>query len=118
MFNKFKQNLSKALGIKVDFRTDFGVLQTQINQLHKKFPPGPTTRFEITSNRHRNEKELKELNKQYDEELINLNNKYKNLEQDAVLEGMRREISIREKSNAAQFNIPLTNEVCQKQTEK
>lgn len=107
MFNKFKTNLGKALGIKVNFKTEFGCYNAALAKAYKEFPPNVTTRIEINALRAENVKQGKLHNEMYNEESKQLNLKYKKLDQDVLLASMKREIEILKHADASQFNVPI-----------
>ena len=108
MFKKIIKGFEKITGTRIFTQTKFNRLQTKIEELHKMFPPTPTTRIEIKAQRDRNQRELNEMNEKFSRDQKDLNNKYKSLEEDLVIAGMEREIKIRQNSNAARFSVQIT----------
>ena len=106
MANMFKKLVDK-LGVKLDLRDEFDKLQAEIIRLHKEFPLAATTRLELEADRARVDKQLKENGKAYNKEIKALNYKYKQLDKQLLIEGMKREIQMRKHANPDSFRIEV-----------
>lgn len=107
MFKNLKIQAKQMAGIKLSWKEEATILKKKLEKLYKTKEITATTRLEIGSNHSSDEKKVKELGVKYNEEVKELNLKYKLLDQDVILAGMKREVEILENADAKQFTIPV-----------